>query len=99
MKNFPYNKFNLTPTGLALVIFRGYQLFISPVLPGICRFHPTCSQYAVDAFTQYGFFKGAWLSLKRIGKCHPWGQAGLDPVPKQFKNHVEKTSCHHISLR
>lgn len=63
-------------------LIRVYQLVIIPVMPaGGCRFHPTCSVYAQDAITQHGPFKGGWLAMKRIGRCHPWGKAGLDPVP------------------
>jgi len=66
---------------LARRLVRGYQLFVSPVLPGSCRFYPTCSAYAMDALTQHGFFKGGWLSLRRIARCHPWGTSDFDPVP------------------
>ena len=99
MTNFYFNKLKLVPTRLALTILRVYQLAVSPILPGTCRFHPTCSQYAIVAITLHGVFKGAWLTLKRIGKCHPWGQAGIDPVPEQFKNYADGTSCRDISLR
>lgn len=58
-----------------------YQLILSPVIGPKCRFTPTCSHYAVDAFKKYGVFKGFWLSVKRISKCHPWGGSGYDPVP------------------
>lgn len=47
-----------------------------------CRFYPTCSQYSIDAIKTHGVFKGLKLSFKRIGKCHPWGKHGFDPVPK-----------------
>jgi len=60
---------------------RGYQLLISPVMPGTCRFYPTCSSYAIDAFGHHGVFKGGWLAIKRIGRCHPWGGSEFDPVP------------------
>lgn len=61
---------------------RGYQLFIVPVLPaGGCRFHPTCSDYAMQAVTLHGAARGGWLAVKRILRCHPWGRSGLDAVP------------------
>lgn len=60
---------------------RLYQLIISPWLPNACRFHPTCSQYMIEAIQKYGVLKGGWLGLKRISKCHPWGKSGHDPVP------------------
>lgn len=62
-------------------LIRGYQLFISPVMPGTCRFDPTCSQYALEAVARFGAVKGGWLALRRIGRCHPWGGWGYDPVP------------------
>lgn len=64
-----------------IVLIRFYQLVISPVLGPKCRFTPTCSQYALEAIKKYGIFKGGWLAVKRIGRCHPWGGHGHDPVP------------------
>ncbi|MBM3439215.1 MAG: membrane protein insertion efficiency factor YidD, partial [Bacteroidetes bacterium] len=54
---------------------------LSPLLPNSCRFVPTCSQYGVEALQKHGPFKGLWLTLKRISRCHPWGGSGYDPVP------------------
>ena len=58
-----------------------YQILLSPLLGQSCRYHPTCSQYAVEAIEKYGPIKGIWLGIKRIARCHPWGGAGHDPVP------------------
>ncbi|MFD1614800.1 membrane protein insertion efficiency factor YidD [Gelatiniphilus marinus] len=58
-----------------------YQMFISPLTPATCRFNPTCSQYGKEALKKHGVFKGGWLTIKRIFKCHPWGDSGYDPVP------------------
>jgi putative membrane protein insertion efficiency factor len=58
-----------------------YQKLISPLIGPKCRFTPTCSNYAMEAFKKYGVFKGFWLSVKRISRCHPWGGSGYDPVP------------------
>jgi len=66
---------------LLLLPIKFYQKAISPLFPPTCRFTPTCSQYAVEAITKHGAIKGIWLSIKRILKCHPWGQSGYDPVP------------------
>jgi putative membrane protein insertion efficiency factor len=63
------------------IIIRGYQLFISPALPSSCRYIPTCSEYAIEALRKYGLFKGGWLAIKRVSRCHPWGGSGHDPVP------------------
>ena len=64
---------------LALIAF--YRTSISPLLPPTCRFTPTCSQYAQEAIRKYGPFKGGWLALRRILRCHPFGGSGYDPVP------------------
>ena len=64
-----------------IFLIRFYQVCISPLKPPTCRFTPTCSQYALEAFRKYGPLKGFWLSLRRILRCHPWGGSGYDPVP------------------
>ena len=58
-----------------------YQILLSPLLGQSCRYHPTCSQYAVEAIEKYGPIKGIWLGIKRIARWHPWGGSGHDPVP------------------
>lgn len=58
-----------------------YRYLISPVMPMACRYNPTCSQYGIEALRKHGPFKGAWLTIKRILSCHPWGGHGYDPVP------------------
>nr|WP_316242971.1 membrane protein insertion efficiency factor YidD [Kordiimonas pumila] len=65
-----------------LAFVRFYQLFISPLIGPRCRFQPTCSAYTLEAIRLHGAFKGGWLGLRRIGKCHPWGGFGYDPVPQ-----------------
>lgn len=68
--------------GLPLIaLIRIYQWIISPALGPRCRFTPSCSHYAVEALKKHGLFKGAWLSIRRISRCHPWGGHGIDPVP------------------
>lgn len=64
-----------------LLLIKIYQYLISPLLGSSCRFTPTCSQYGIEAIKKYGAFKGGWLTLKRIARCHPWGSHGHDPVP------------------
>jgi len=64
-----------------IALIKIYQWIISPVLGPKCRFTPTCSQYSLEAFKKYGVFKGMWLTIKRVGRCHPWGGHGYDPVP------------------
>jgi putative membrane protein insertion efficiency factor len=58
-----------------------YKYYISPVTPASCRYVPTCSEYALQALEKHGPFKGGWMALKRILRCHPWGGSGYDPVP------------------
>jgi hypothetical protein len=64
-----------------VLLIKFYQVCISPFTPPSCRFTPTCSQYALEAFRKYGPFKGLYLSVRRILRCHPWGGSGYDPVP------------------
>ncbi|HNY23404.1 MAG: membrane protein insertion efficiency factor YidD [Bacteroidales bacterium] len=64
-----------------LLLIKCYQLCISPFTPPSCRFTPTCSQYAVEAFRKHGPFKGLYLTIYRILRCNPWGGSGYDPVP------------------
>ena len=66
-----------------LVLVKIYQWFISPLTPQACRYHPTCSNYMIEALRIWGPFKGTWLGLKRISSCHPWGGHGDDPVPEK----------------
>nr|WP_317129046.1 membrane protein insertion efficiency factor YidD [Ilyomonas limi] len=64
-----------------ILLIKIYQYAISPLIGPKCRFTPTCSNYALQAFKKYGLFKGFWLTVKRISRCHPWGGSGYDPVP------------------
>ncbi len=68
-------------TGVLKALIRAYQLLVSPVMAGNCRFHPTCSGYALEAIEVHGPLAGGWLAIKRLGRCHPWGGAGVDMVP------------------
>ena len=64
-----------------------YRVVLSPLLPGACRYTPTCSEYGLEALRTHGAFRGGYLTLKRILSCHPWGGHGHDPVPHETKNH------------
>lgn len=66
---------------LFILLIRIYQGAISPYLMPACRYSPSCSAYGVEAIRKYGPFKGGWLTLKRLSRCHPWGGSGWDPVP------------------
>ncbi|MDP2560506.1 membrane protein insertion efficiency factor YidD [Psychrobium sp. 1_MG-2023] len=75
----------------ATAIIRGYQLFISPLIGPRCRFTPTCSQYGIEAINSHGLIKGAWLTSKRLLKCHPFNPGGSDPVPdKKHSNNQRR---------
>ena len=64
-----------------IALVRAYQILLSPLLGSNCRFHPTCSAYSIEALRVHGAWRGLALSVKRISKCHPWGESGYDPVP------------------
>jgi uncharacterized protein len=68
---------------LFILPIRFYQGAISPHLGSHCRHTPSCSQYTIEAIQEWGVLKGIWLGSKRIGRCHPWGTSGYDPVPKK----------------
>ena len=67
--------------GFLVLAIRGYRLWISPLLPGACRYYPTCSAYAIEALERHGAINGSWLAIRRIGRCHPFQPGGYDPVP------------------
>ena len=64
-----------------ILLVRFYQGALSPLLPGACRYTPSCSEYGMLALRRHGAFRGGWLTLKRFLSCHPWGRHGYDPVP------------------
>ena len=66
---------------VALFLLRVYKRFISPLLPPMCRFEPTCSMYMKDAVQKYGAARGIWMGIRRLGRCHPFTPGGWDPVP------------------
>jgi putative membrane protein insertion efficiency factor len=66
--------------GLTVAVLRVYKRFISPMLPSACRFHPTCSEYMMEAVQRYGTARGVLLGLRRLSKCHPFHEGGYDPV-------------------
>ena len=65
---------------IAIAPLRFYKRWISPLLPSACRFHPTCSEYAMEAIETYGILRGSWLAVRRLARCHPFHQGGFDPV-------------------
>ncbi len=70
-----------SPAVVLAALIRGYQLLLSPLLPPSCRFHPSCSRYALEAIVRHGALKGTWLAVRRLARCHPFHPGGFDPVP------------------
>lgn len=66
---------------LLTVVIKAYQYAISPLLGAHCRFHPSCSTYALEALERHGVLSGGWLVVRRLARCHPWSPGGYDPVP------------------
>ncbi len=73
---------------LLISLIKGYRLLISPLFPPACRFQPTCSMYAIQAIERFGVFRGGWMAIWRILRCHPFNPGGYDPVPE-----LEKQPC------
>ena len=80
--------------GFLCCLIRTYQWVISPLLPGCCRFYPTCSSYAIDAINTHGALRGFWLAARRMLHCNPWGGAGFDPVPDPVASRAQEHSGH-----
>ena len=82
------------PRQLMIYAVRGYQVSISPLLPPTCRYHPSCSNYAIEAIERHGALRGGWLAAHRLCRCGPWGGQGFDPVPP-----VAALSCTPVKVR
>jgi putative membrane protein insertion efficiency factor len=78
---------------LLILVLRGYKRWISPLIGPACRFHPTCSVYAMEAISRFGALKGSWLALRRLMRCHPLHPGGFDPVPP-LNPSDRTTECH-----
>jgi len=76
--------------GVLIGVIRAYQWVISPWLGTNCRFEPSCSEYALEAIAAHGPLRGAWLAIRRLLRCHPWGGSGYDPVPGKTR---DPSSC------
>ena len=72
-------------TYIIIVAIKVYSYLVSPLLGNSCRYFPTCSEYSIEALKTFGFFKGLFLSIKRILSCHPWKEGGYDPIKKEIK--------------
>ncbi len=77
------------PVRFAVSAIQTYRHMVSPLRPPTCRFMPTCSQYAVEALSEYGVVRGTWLAMIRLAKCGPWHRGGWDPIPERDTDHPE----------
>jgi putative membrane protein insertion efficiency factor len=68
-------------TRIVLTLIRGYQLTLSHLFAGSCRYYPSCSHYTYEAVSRYGWLRGSWMGTRRIARCHPFAKGGYDPVP------------------
>ena len=66
---------------LLILVVRAYQMLVSPLMPPACRYYPSCSNYAIEALEKFGAWRGGWMAVRRIGRCHPFRPGGFDPVP------------------
>ena len=72
-------------TLIIIIFLKFYQVFISPIIGQNCRYLPTCSEYSIQSLKKFGIIKGLFLSVRRVSKCHPWGNHGYDPVPNKLE--------------
>ena len=79
---------------ILIAIIRGYRYLLSPWLGHHCRFHPSCSHYAIESIDTHGVVRGLWLAVRRLLRCHPWHPGGLDPVPPATRNRSVSTPRH-----
>jgi putative membrane protein insertion efficiency factor len=77
----PDNPLSRMAVRALVLLIRGYRYVLSPFIGPSCRHLPTCSEYAEEAIRRHGVLKGSWLAVARLGRCHPWGSSGYDPVP------------------
>lgn len=86
MRAFVVETMSSLPRRVLLALVRAYRFFLKPWLGNVCRFEPSCSQYALDALNRHGAARGSALVAGRLLRCHPWCEGGLDPVPERFPN-------------
>jgi uncharacterized protein len=77
---------------LLIGLLKAYRLLISPLYGQVCRYHPSCSAYALGAVTDHGALRGSWLAVRRLARCHPWAAGGYDPVPPRAVTTAEHTA-------
>lgn len=75
---------------LLIALLKAYRFAISPLYGQVCRYHPSCSAYALEAVQVHGSIRGSWLAVRRLGRCHPWAAGGLDPVPPRTRRRTPR---------
>jgi len=81
----------LAPRNVCVAILKCYRALISPLYGDVCRYYPSCSHYTLQAFQQHGVVRGTWLGTKRIARCHPWADGGIDDVPEHTHGRISIT--------
>lgn len=81
----------LVPRNLGIALLVGYRAVISPTYGDVCRYHPTCSAYALQAVQDFGLLRGCWLTAKRLVRCVPWARGGIDDVPEAPRSRTRRT--------
>ncbi len=79
------------PRNIVIAVLKGYRFAISPLYGDVCKFHPSCSRYGLDAITDHGVIRGSALTLRRLGRCHPWALGGVDDVPSPRHHNFHRT--------
>ena len=96
---YKLKEINVYLSKVCIYLIRFYQKYISPLKGPTCRFYPTCSQYAIEAFKKYGVIKGMFLTIKRILKCHPFHPGGYDPLKQIFSGGIRIVKCNRQFFR
>lgn len=79
---------------LLIGLLKAYRFAISPLYGQVCRYHPSCSAYALEAVTVHGSLRGSWMAVRRVARCHPWAPGGYDPVPPAVSDRGPKQPAH-----
>jgi uncharacterized protein len=81
----------LLPRNICVLILRVYRAVISPLYGDVCRYYPSCSFYAMQSIQHYGVVRGVWMGSRRLARCHPWAEGGIDDVPVREHEHIAMT--------
>lgn len=78
----------LAPRNVLIATLKAYRAVVSPLYGDVCRYYPSCSRYAMEAIQHHGVFRGVWLGSRRLARCHPWAEGGVDDIPSPAHTHV-----------